>query len=270
MLHDFIPIVQNIPIAEHPNGITIVPLADAHYGSQEFNSVRWHKTIQRIYDDPHCFCVIAGDLLDTGTRSSVTSPYSQTCSPRQQKEWLIEELRCLAERDKILACTDGNHERRVSIETDQYPLYDVLFALGKEELYRENICFLKVRLYYEWNGKKKHRVSFAFAITHGAGGGQYIGSSANKVQNFGMAIDGIDCLITGHTHKPLTFPVSKLVFDPNSDAIKQKQFVVAVASSFLDYGGYPVQKLLTPTAHTTTEIQLSYSQGERKEIRVLQ
>jgi predicted phosphodiesterase len=268
MLHDFIPIIQNLPIAEHPNGITIIPLADAHFGSQEFNEVRWHQTIKRIYEDPHCFCVIAGDLLDTGTRSSVTSPYSQTCSPRRQKEWLIDELRCIS--SKILACTDGNHEKRVSIESDQYPLYDVMLALGREDVYRENICFVHIRLFFDWNGKKKHRISFTAAVTHGAGGGQYIGSSANRVQTFGQNIEGIDLLITGHTHRPLTFPVSRLVFDPDAKTIKQKQFTVAVASSFLDYGGYPVQKLLPPTAHTTTEIKLNYTQDGKKEVRVLQ
>ena len=271
MLHDFIPIVRNLPVEEYPDGITIIPLADAHYGSQEFNEVLWHKTIKRIYDDPSCFCCLVGDLLDFGLKNSVTNVYEQTATPRQQKAWLIEELRCLAETDKILCCTEGNHEYRSAKEVDDYALYDVMLALGKEAVYRPNICFLKVRFCYDFKGQPKHRQSFAFAVTHGAGGGQYIGSSANKVQNFGMAIEGIDCLITGHTHKPLTFPVSKLVFDPNADTVKQKKFTVAVASSFLDYGGYPVRKLLTPTAHTTTEIKLTYALGgQSKELRVLQ
>ena len=266
MLHDFVPVINKLKVSEHPNGITIIPLADAHYGSQEFNEVRWHKTIKRIYEDPNCYAVIVGDLMDNGLKNSVTNIYEATCSPRQQKEWLINELRPIA--SKLLGAVGGNHERRSSKEADLDPLYDVMLAIGREEIYRQSICFMEVRFVREDNDK--HREHFAFAITHGSGGGQYIGSSANRVQSFGLAIDGIDCIITGHTHKPVTFPVSKLVFDGGSKTVKQRQFTVVVASSFLDYGGYPVNKLLPPTAHTTTEIKLIYAQNGTKEIRVLQ
>lgn len=267
MLNDFLPIIKKLKEKDFPNGITIVPLSDAHYGSEQFDEVMWHRATKRIYDDPKCFAVCVGDLLDTGTKTSLTSPYSQTCSPRAQKEWLINELRCLAESGKILAITDGNHEKRVSRESDNYPIYDVALALGIEDVYRPNICFLEVR-FIRPDGK--HREHFALAITHGAGGGQYIGSSANKSERYALCLEGVDCLISGHTHKPLTFPASKLVFDGNAKTVKQRQFTVVVASSFLDYGGYPVEKMLSPTARTITEIQLNYSAYRGKEIRVLQ
>lgn len=269
MLNDFIPIIHKLPITEHPDGITIVPLADAHYGSKEFNSVRWHKAIKRIYDDPHCFAVIVGDLLDMGVKNSITSVYEQTATPREQKAWLREELKCIA--PKILCACGGNHEARQLREVDNDPLYDVMVALGIENVYRQNICFMQVKFTYLLQGREKQRADFCFAVTHGAGGGQYIGSSANRVQRFGECVEGIDCLVTGHTHKPLTFPVSKIVFDGNAKTVKQRQFVVAVASSFLDYGGYPVQKLLTPTAHTDTEIVLTYAHdGKWKNMKVVQ
>lgn len=270
MLNDFIPVIKKLSAKDHPNGITIVPLADAHYGSEEFNSVRWHKAIQRIYDDPHCYCVLVGDMLDFATPTSPTNVFEQTCTPRQQKDWLTEELRPIAK--KVLGAVGGNHDvQRAMKLTGDDPLYDVMVALGIEEVYRQNICFLQVRFTYEVNGYgTKTRQYFSFAITHGAGGGMYIGSSANKVQNYGLALEGCDCVITGHTHKPLTFPVSKLVFDPNAKTVKTKQFTVVVASSFLDYGGYPVRKLMTPVAHVLTEIKLLYNQDGWKELRVLQ
>lgn len=254
MRNDLIPVINRLPIAEHPNKLIIVPLADAHYGSQEFNEVLWHKTIRRIQDDPHCFAVLVGDLIDNGLKNSITNVYEATCSPGEQKEWLYNEL--LPIRDKLLGAVGGNHERRSLKEADDDPLYDVMVRLGKEDIYRQNICFMQVKLTYQFNGKDKQRHAFNFALIHGAGGGQYIGSSANRVQNYGNAIEGIDCIITGHTHKPVTFPVAKLLF--HNETVVRKQFVVAVASSFLDYGGYAAQKLMVPTAHTTTEIILEY------------
>lgn len=272
MKSDFIPVIHKLPEKDFRGGIRLIPLADAHYGSREFNETLWHNTIKRIQDDPNCFCVLVGDLIDNGLKNSVTNIYEATCSPRDQKEWLYNEL--LPIKDKILGAVGGNHERRTSKEADQDPLYDVMCRLDKDDVYRQNICFMQIRLTYiaadrqKGEGKRERfRYAFSFAITHGAGGGMYIGSSANRVQTFGMAIEGIDCLITGHTHKPVSFPVSKLIFVNGS--VQRRQFVVAVASSFLDYGGYPVQKLMTPTAQTTTEIIMTYG-NQKTNIRVLQ
>ena len=265
MLNDFLPVIHKLPIAEHPHGLTIIPLADAHYGSREFNEVMWHNALRKVQDDPNCYFVLVGDLIENRLKQSPGSVFEVTASPSEQKEWLYNELKPYG--SKLLAAVGGNHERR-SKETDDDPLYDVLCRLGKEEVYRPNICFMQIRLTYPFKNMQKQRHVYSFAITHGAGGGQYIGSSANKVQNFGMAIEGIDCLITGHTHKPVTFPVSKLVLTDGK--VIKRQFVVAVASSFLDYGGYPIQKLLPPAAHTTTQIILEYDSNDRKEISVKQ
>lgn len=265
MLNDFMPVINRIPIEEHSKRLTIIPLADAHYGSQEFNEVRWHNAIKRIQDDPDCYAILVGDLLDTTLKKSIGNIFEATCPPSVQKEWLVNELTPI--KGKILAAVGGNHERRALKEADDDPLYDVMVQIGKENVYRQNICFMQIKLTYPCKGKDKQRYEFSFAITHGAGGGQYIGSSANKAQTYGNYIEGIDCLITAHTHKPVTFPVAKLVFEHG--AVIKKQFVVAVASSFLDYGGYSVQKMLPPAAHTLTEIILTYADF-KKDIRVLQ
>lgn len=266
MLNDFIPIINSLRLEDHPHGVTIIPLADAHYGSPQFNETRWHETIKRIQDDPHCFAVTVGDLMDNTLKSSVGSVYENSVPPSVQKEWLYNEL--LPIKDRLLASCGGNHEARSVREIDSDPMYDVMLRLGREEVYRQNICFMLLRITYPFKGKEKQRHSFTFAITHGNGGGMYIGSSANRVQTYGMALEGVECLVTGHTHKPLTFPVAKIVF--NSGAVVKRQFVVAVASSFLDYGGYPVRKLMPPTAQTTTEITLNYFSDGKKKIKVTQ
>lgn len=266
MLSDLMPVINLLTLEDHPNKLTIVPLADAHYGSREFNETRWHEAIKRIQDDPDCYCVLVGDLLDTALRSSVGDVYRAMASPREQKEWLINELKPI--KDKILGAVGGNHERRMIRETDSDPLYDVMLALGRENVYRQSLCFMQVKLTSKSNGKDKQRQEFSFLLTHGVGGGQYIGSSANRVQNFAMSFEGIDCVVSGHTHKPVTFPVNKLVFEDGR--VRSKQFVVAVASSFLDYGGYPAEKMMQPAAHTLTEIILTYTHRGRKAIRVLQ
>lgn len=239
------------------DAITIVPLGDVHYGAKEFNEELWNKAVKRVKDDPNCYAVLVGDMIDNGLKNSVTNVYEQTAMPGEQKKWLANALAPI--KDKIIAAVGGNHERRNKKEVDDDPLYDVLCRLGIETVYRHRIAFLYVRFIPEGTARTKEnrcRIAYALAITHGAGGGMYVGSGANRNAMFGAYIDGLDCLITGHTHKPMTFPVSKLVFNGHDNKITQNQFTVVTASSFLNYGGYPVERLLTPTARTITEIRL--------------
>ena len=274
MLDDFLPIKIRLNEKAYHGGVTVIPLCDAHYGSKEFNPVRWHAAIKRIQDDPKCFAVLVGDMIDNAVKSSVSNVYEQTCSPRQQKEWLAEELKPI--RDKIIAAVGGNHERRSAKEVDDDPLYDVLVRLGLEDRYRQNIAFLSVQFCVDTvdNLRKINRTtaraSYIFAITHGAGGGMYATSVGGRLTNFSLSLSGVDCLIIGHTHKPITFPMSRLVYDKHVQKVTQEQFNVVVASSFLDYGGYPVQKLLTPAASVLTEIFLKNDMNGGKELRVLQ
>ncbi len=267
MLNDFMPIKKDLKAPSVNGEITIVPLADAHYGAKEFNQKRWDDAIKRIKDDPNCYAVLVGDMIDNGLKNSVTNVYEQTCMPGEQKKWLANALEPI--KDKIIAAVGGNHERRTSRETDNDPLYDVLVRLGIETVYRSRIAFLYLRILYA-NDERHAKAKYAIAITHGAGGGMYMASGANRVANYAAYIDGIDCIVTGHTHKPITFPVSKLEFDDHELTVRQKQFTVVTASSFLDYGGYAIEKMLPPTGNALTEIRLAYTGTEEKNIRVTQ
>lgn len=268
MLNDFQAIRFDVADKEP---ITIVPLGDVHYGAREFNEDRWREAVERIKNDPRCYTVLLGDMIDNGLRNSITNVYEQTAMPGEQKMWLSSALEPI--KDKILAAVGGNHERRTKKEADNDPLYDVMCKLGIENVYRHRIAFLNVRFLPEGNVRSKlglARTSFAIAITHGAGGGMYPGAGANRNAMFGAYIDGIDVLITGHTHKPMTFPVSKLVFNRVDGSARQEQYTVVTASSFLDYGGYPIEKMLPPAAKTLTEIKLFFHHDAKKIVRVTQ
>lgn len=103
------------------------------------------------------------------------------------------------------------------------------------------------------------------AATHGAGGGALTGGAVNKAERFGYVIDGIDALIVGHTHKPFVTDPVKIKVDASHKKIYFAPFRVISVSSWLAYGGYPVRKMLSPTANTRQIITLS---GTKKEIRV--
>lgn len=263
MKSDFEPIVIDFPAKTN---IKIRPLFDMHVGSADFDEKRFLVFVNSVMSEPNTYIVTGGDLIDNGLKNSKTNIYEQTMRPRDQKRYCAELLKPL--KDRILCGTSGNHEYRSVKESDDNPVYDIMSKLDLEDRYRENICFLFARIGGGDNSlTSADRPCYTIAVAHGAGGGQLIASGANKADKFAMAIDGLDVLITGHTHKPITFPDAKLVIDTQNKKITVKQFRCLVASSWLEYGGYPVRGLMTPVARVDEEVWLS---GSGKSVRVLQ
>lgn len=251
MLNDELPIVVDLP---KDKDVVIRPLGDLHVGSRYFSEETWSNWKNTI--TPETKIVIVGDLMDNGVKSSVTSVYKETMMPSAQKEWLVRELEPFA--DNILCAVGGNHERRSSKEVDDDPLYTVMCRLRREDVYRSGACFVMLRIgSADRRVRCNYRPTYNMTVMHGTGGGMYIGGSANRSERFAMAIEGMDLLITGHTHKPITFPAARLVFDNQNKQMCRKQLTVVTCSSMMEYGGYPLEKMMTPTALAYQEITLS-------------
>ena len=261
MLRDEQVIVVDLP---KNRDVVIRPLADLHIGSRYFSEKRWNEWKETL--TPETKIVIVGDLMNNGIKSSVSSVYKETMMPSAQKEWLFRELEPFA--DQILCAVGGNHERRTTKDVDDDPLYGVMCRLKREEVYRSGACFVMLRIAgADRKSRCNYRPTYNIVVMHGAGGGMYIGGSANKSERFAMAIEGMDLLITGHTHKPITFPAARLCFNNQNKSMARKQLTIVTCSSMMEYGGYPLEKMMTPTALAYQEIILS-SNG--KSIKVIQ
>lgn len=173
-------------------------------------------------------------------RNSVTNVYEETASPRKQKEYMTAALAPIA--DKVLCIVEGNHERRSVREVDDSPTRDIACKLGIEDYFRESIAFMGIGI-----GTRKTENTptdvFRFAVTHGAGTG-------TKNEPFSRIIEGLDCLVVGHTHKGSVTRPSKLVIDCRNDVVVQRDFVICSCVSWMSYGGYAVEKMLLPHAHS--------------------
>lgn len=231
--------------------ITIYPITDVHLGSVEHNSKEWGKFIEKIKNEPNSYVVLGGDLINNATRSSVSNIFEELLRPREQKELMVKYLKEI--KDKILCAVSGNHERRSIKDADDDPTYDIMCKLGLEDIYRENIAFLRIRIGSEEEISKRQHITYVIAITHGAGGGALTGSAVNKNERFAYTVDGLDALIVGHTHKGTVTKPSKLVIDSRNNKISFKPFTVVTSQSWLSYGGYATQKMLTPATNATAD-----------------
>lgn len=265
MRDDLSLIVKTVPAGQD---VKLYPLFDMHVGSQQYNEKAFKAFRDKVLSEPNSYVLVGGDLMDNGLKSSVTNVYEQRMRPSEQKKYLVEELRPL--RERIICGTAGNHEWRSVKEDDDDPVYDVFCKLDIEDVYRPNACFILIRFGDTHERGKlsgRNRPTYAIMVTHGSGGGGMIGSGANKLERYGAVVDGLDVLCTGHTHKPVSFPVGKLKIDPQNNRVAQKQFTCVTATGWLDYGGYPFRKMLSPTAHAMQEIILS---ANEKCVRVVQ
>ena len=213
----------------------------------------WSAFRKRLQCEPDSYIVIDGDMLNNSTRSGVSNPFDETMRPREQKVWLCEQLKGI--EDKILAVTGGNHEARSGKDADDAPLYDVCCKLGIEDRYRENAVFMIIR-FGDKNGNGAKNPTYTACITHSTGGGIFTGAAVNRNERFGMMIDGLDLLITAHVHKGIVTRPQKLVFDAKNKKVSYKEFVAVSCTSWLEYGGYALRKMLNPASNRLQSVTL--------------
>lgn len=265
MLPDF-EIIQHSFQGGHD--ITIIPVSDVHLGAAECMEKEFIEFVDRVRQTPNVYITLGGDLLNNATKSSVSNIYDEVYRPMHAKKMMAGILEPI--KDRILCAVGGNHERRSSKDVDDDITYDIMAKLDIENLYRENVAFLKLQLglaknKYGNRNKGSLRPTYCLAVTHGSGGGVLTGAGVNRNERFGYALDGVDALIVGHTHKPYTTQPGKVVVDLKNNQVSVKPFKVVSSTSWLSFGGYAAQKMLLPSTHCLQTLQL---RGDRKEIVV--
>ena len=249
------------------DSITIFPISDVHYGALEHMHKEWTNFCKLVEQTPNAYIILGGDLVNNNVRTcGFINPYDEVVRPREQKKKMVEYLEPI--KDRILCAVSGNHEARSIRDDDIDITYDIMAKLDIEDLYRPNMCFMKVSL-----GTRKHDnspiQSYTFGVTHGAGGGIYTGATVNRNERFGNIIEGLDCLIVGHTHKGTVSKPSKIVIDRKNDKVSMSYYTVISMVSWLNYGGYAMQKMLLP-AHVADPQKLKLHMNQsRKQIEVI-
>ena len=243
--------------------ISIYVVSDVHLGAKECMEQEFIKFIEYIKNTPDIYLILAGDLINNATKSSVSNCFDDIYRPSEQKRMMATILEPV--KDRILCGIPGNHEDRSGKDVDDDPVYDIMAKLDIEDRYRKNQAFLKLKFGDSHKGFSKSNPVYVFAVVHGSGGGALTGGGVNKAEQYAYTFDGVDALVMGHTHKPLNTTPSKTRIDTRNNIAKQVPFDVIVGTSWLRYSGYAAKKMLRPTSHVFQKITLC---GSRKEIEV--
>lgn len=261
MLRDFDMVVHHF---NQP--ISIYAISDVHYGALEHLEPQWYQFCKMVAETPNVYLILAGDLINNGVRTcSFINPYDELIRPREQKKRMVEFLSPI--KDRILCAVNGNHEARSMKDDDIDITYDIMAKLDIEDLYRPNACFMKVSLGHRSDNSPI--ASYTFATTHGAGGGIYTGAAVNRNERFGNIIEGLDCLVVGHSHKGAITKPEKIIIDRKNNTVSMGHYTVVGTVSWLNYGGYAMQKMLLPSHVADPQKLILHMNQNKKRIEVV-
>ena len=259
MHNDFDMIVHKFP---KNDDIHLHFISDVHLGAREHMEQEWANFCDHFLEDPNAYLILGGDLINNATRTSISNIFDDVMRPREQKQLMAEMLKPLSKR--ILCIIPGNHERRSGKDADDDPVYDIACKLNLEDVYRENIAFLKLQIGTRKGGGRS-APTYMLTVLHGSGGGIWTGAAVNRNERFSYTIDGTDAVLVGHTHKPYVAQPGKIFIDPQNNRVTIKPFKVIVATSWMNYGGYAAQKQMLPASHAPQLITLH---GDKKLLTV--
>ena len=239
--------------------LELVCISDAHIGDPHANEQELMKQIRYVEDTPNCYAIINGDIMNNAIKSSKSDSYLEVLSPMEQIVKAVMILKPIA--NKVLAITQGNHERRTAKESGVDLMRVIAMELGIADKYSDGMAYLFVRFGMQGSHHHFKKVPYGILVTHGNGGGKTVGAKANRLADL-VSIADADLYLYGHTHQNMAFKEGfmRVNWGNNSVAMVDRLFVNSGA--FLDWGGYAEQNQYRPSVISTPHIFLSGTKRE--------
>lgn len=204
------------------------PLELLHMTDLQFGHVlaRLDKIVEYrdwVLAEPNRYMLWGGDMIDAGTRISISSPWEQICEPQGQIYKFCDLM--APARHRILGFVGGNHERR------GIPTFGDLGSLIAHIL---EVPYSAGRQFIDFNFPKGK--SFRVDLFHGRGAAQTAGAKMQMLHTFMQSGDA-QIYLVGHLHDAMVKYNWRMVRDPLNHKVNLMKIAGAMSSSFLDYFG---------------------------------
>ena len=234
--------------------ISILPLSDWHIGDPLSDGAKIKQYLDYLKDTPNAFAILNGDLMDAAIKTSIGDVYQASIQPMEQLKQCVKLFEPV--KGKLLAVTDGNHERRIS-RNDNISLTEIMCQqLGIGDLYCPTAALLFIR-FGKWVGAGHHAepVRYAIYVTHGSGGGRMEGGKVNRLLQLANIVDA-DVYIHSHTHMPAIVKTAYYRTSLNNSTVAKVDKLFVNTAATLDYGGYGELASFKPASTDTPLIRL--------------
>ena len=254
--------IINVKLSEEFKELHIIPISDVHIGDKQANLKLFKDVLKRIEKEDSTYTILNGDLCNCALKNSKSDVYEDSMSPMEQLNQLLTLLEPV--KDKILVMSSGNHEDRITKETNIDITRLTARELGIEDRYANGWWYLYLRF-----GKKEdgaHR-PMCYQITgyHGSGGGRKAGGKVNRLQEMSQVVVA-DLYIMGHTHLPMSMKQQIWIPDYGNNALNKKDMYYLMSNSFLEPEGYGEKLGMVPNSNTPTEAILC---GTKRKIKTI-
>lgn len=244
--------------------LTIIPISDVHIGDKTANIKAFREVLERIKNEPNTYTILNGDLCNIALKNSKSDVYSDDMTPMEQILMLCDLLKDI--KQKILVLGNGNHETRITLDTNIDVLYLVAKQLGIEQVYSPSWWYLY--LTFGNNKAKGDNRPILYTITgyHGSGSSQTTGAKANKVKKMSQVVLA-DIYLMSHVHEPIQ--TKGIIYTPDYQhrSVVKKEMYYCISNAFVDYNGSYAEKMgLIPSNNGITEMQLD---GHKKLVKLI-
>lgn len=229
--------VVKVDLPQELKQIEIHTFADLHIGDKFANMDGIRERIEHIKNTPSAYCILNGDLMNNATKTSISDSYAEELTPMEQVEMCMELFEPI--KDKIIAITAGNHEKRTYNKEGIDITKLVAMQLKLASRYSPTSCmvFLRVGKAKETHGRNNVQVCYTIYCTHGSGGGRKEGAKAIRLADMASIIDA-DIYIHSHTHLPMIMKQGYYRVSLSNSSVARIDKLFVNTSAMLEYGGY--------------------------------
>lgn len=251
--------VIRVELPKQQNEIEVHVIADVHLSDPNCDIRGVQKHVADIAEKDNAYVILAGDLIDNATRSSIGDIYSAQLSPMEQIQLANKTFAPL--KGRILCAVPGNHEERTYRADGIDITWLIANELGAGDRYAPDAALVFVSLGENSRRKSEGRqTTYSIYVNHGNGGGRKIGGKINRLADYAQIVDA-DVYVCGHTHSPAVFKDCFFRTNASTRSAEPVERLFVNTAAALDYGGYGVRMGYQPASKASPVI---YLDGWRK------
>ena len=233
-----------------------------HIGSRYFNEQKLRGYIKWIAEKESRRAWILGDIFDAILDGSPGNMHESTCTLKEAKLLAEDIFKPIVNQIDIVV--PGNHDNRIFNKTTDEIIFDLCKFLGIESKYHFGDYTGVIRFGKQISNHNKP-VVYSFFASHGGGGATTPSGKLNRLLGLAEIVKNCDVYFMAHIHDILICKLEPFTIDSRNGQMKSITQTFVSSSSWLDYGGYALEKKYRPAKTGSPRVRLY---GNRKDCHV--